>query len=128
MFTILSAFRETVNELHYIALHATNLMSPSRNSSDPTCNPEISGRKETSLQRRVSYAITLHFLQTRATRQISRWDKYEKILSSTLSGNFSIVCNIKHFDHICLLQQVIKSCWWVKEAMLRQEGHMQGEG
>ena len=69
VFTILSAFRKTVKEL---MLHATNLMSPSRNSSDPTCSPEISGRKETSLQRRVSYAITLHFLQTRATRQISR--------------------------------------------------------
>lgn len=67
-------------------------MSPSRDSSDPTCNPEISGRSETSLHRRVSYAITLHFLQTRAMRHISRCERYEKILRSTLSGNFSIVC------------------------------------
>jgi hypothetical protein len=102
-----------------LMLHLTNLMSPSRNSSDPTCNPEISGRRETSLQRRVSYAIILHFLQTRAMRQISRWDKYEKMLSSTLSGSFSIVCNN-------LITLVFRDTWNVEEeAQMKLENIVQ---
>ena len=67
------------------------LIRPRRNSSELTCRPEISGRRETSLQSLVSYAIMRHFLHTLAIRHISRCDRYEKMLSRTLSGNFSIV-------------------------------------
>jgi hypothetical protein len=96
-------------------------MSPSRDSSDPTCNPEISGRRETSLQRRVSYAITRHFLQTRAMRQISRCDRYEKMLRSTLSGNFSIVCKGKQFNHMTWQKILLVIHRWKGERGTYQE-------
>ena len=45
--------------------------------------PDISGLSDTNPHNWVSLDIIFHFLHTTAYWQISRWDKYEKILSNT---------------------------------------------
>lgn len=48
------------------------LIKCSRLSKEFTCNPLISGRRDTCFHNRVSYAICRHLLHTRATLHISR--------------------------------------------------------
>jgi len=86
------------------------------NSREVTWSPEISGRRDTCVQSLVSYATSLHFLQTRAFRQTSRCGRYEKTWSKTLSGSLSIVW-IRH-NYYCTTQSKTKCIWvhysWVQ--------------